>query len=610
MGVQIDRAQIANGDFVGAGVERDFGAKIRRMDDAGVILRRADVARILESEPRMPGFEKHRQHPPPQIDRAHRFGADLARARARLATLVGGLESAPAFVVQIGNLVGRKQRPFGGGGDALHKQVGNPVGGVGVVGAAALVAGVFAQFEKLLDVEVPSFEIHATGAFALAALIDGDCGVVHDFQKRNDALRAPVRAFDARAHRPHRSPIVAEPAGEFGEQRVFAVGLEDVGQIVADRREIATRQLRMQAAGIEKRRRGAHKIERRQQTIKLDRARGRVVFVEGEPHRHPHKETLRQFEPPPVGGRAQKIAVVKRLQAEIAESEIALGIDGRAEFFAVEFFAHIGVQQFGVDARAQHLRQMARIQLRHLRRRNIGPQRFALEFGEQQARGDKRIIRLALDERARGENRRLAHVVFARAIEQFLHRGAQDGFGVDGFDSVASGFDAAAQIQNLERAATAVGGDDIEFAAQQFARRLAARFGARLAVKNVRARDFVAAAAHERQFDLVLDIFDMKHARQRIAAREPGDDGGGGVVDDFAHARRAGGGGAFDGEKRFHHRGGDFLQIKRHRGAGTTHDAIMRKLRRRRGRDILDDRRLDGGIGAMIGAIFGGGVDA
>ena len=54
---QIHRTQIAHGDFRGAGVEGNLGAQIRTVHHAHVLLRRTDVARIFESDPRMAGFE-------------------------------------------------------------------------------------------------------------------------------------------------------------------------------------------------------------------------------------------------------------------------------------------------------------------------------------------------------------------------------------------------------------------------------------------------------------------------------------------------------------------------------------------------------------------------
>ena len=66
---KIDGAEIADSDLVAAGVQRDLGAKIRGVNYAGMLLRRTQVARILEGDPRMAGFKDHGEHFAPKIDR-------------------------------------------------------------------------------------------------------------------------------------------------------------------------------------------------------------------------------------------------------------------------------------------------------------------------------------------------------------------------------------------------------------------------------------------------------------------------------------------------------------------------------------------------------------
>src|SRR5262245_65266153 len=69
---EVDRAEIADRGLLVRGVERDLGAEIRGVDYAGVALRRAEIAGILEGDPGMSGLEQHGQHLAPEID-----GADL-----------------------------------------------------------------------------------------------------------------------------------------------------------------------------------------------------------------------------------------------------------------------------------------------------------------------------------------------------------------------------------------------------------------------------------------------------------------------------------------------------------------------------------------------------
>src|SRR5450432_2343378 len=66
---EVDRSEIADRDLILRRVEQNLSAKVRRMHHAHVILRRADVGRILESDPRMPGLEEQREHLAPERDR-------------------------------------------------------------------------------------------------------------------------------------------------------------------------------------------------------------------------------------------------------------------------------------------------------------------------------------------------------------------------------------------------------------------------------------------------------------------------------------------------------------------------------------------------------------
>ena len=66
------------------------------------------------------------------------------------------LELLAELVVQVGHGGGREQGPLALFHHAAHEQVGDPVGRVHVVRAAAVVAGVLAQLQELLDVEVPA----------------------------------------------------------------------------------------------------------------------------------------------------------------------------------------------------------------------------------------------------------------------------------------------------------------------------------------------------------------------------------------------------------------------------------------------------------------------
>src|SRR5690606_26735682 len=276
----VHRAQVTHGNFILAGVQGDLGAQVRAVDHANVLLRRTQVARILEGHPRVAGFEQHRQHLAPQVggrDALEQFQAAVAGFRFVLEIFF--LEGAAVQVVQVWHVVRREQCPFAFLDHALHEQVRDPVGGVHVVGAAAVVTGVLAQLEEFLDVHVPGFQVRTDGALALAALVDGDGGVVDHFQERHDALRFAVGALDVGTECAHRRPVVAEAAGKLGQHGVVLDGAVNAVQVVRHGGQVARRQLRAQGAGVEQRRRRGHVVEARQQVVELDGALFAVLLT-------------------------------------------------------------------------------------------------------------------------------------------------------------------------------------------------------------------------------------------------------------------------------------------------------------------------------------------
>ena len=96
------------------------------------------------------------------------------------------------------------------------------------MGAAAFVAGVFAQFQEGLDIIVPGFEVHTGGATAAATSIDSNGDIVRDFEEGDDALALDARAFDKGAGAADVGPVGANATRPFGELGVIGVGFENV----------------------------------------------------------------------------------------------------------------------------------------------------------------------------------------------------------------------------------------------------------------------------------------------------------------------------------------------------------------------------------------------
>ena len=97
-----DGTEIADGGLLSGGVEQDLGAEIGAMDDAGVILRGAQVGGILEGDPRVPRLENHREDLAPDgggLDTLEK--SDLAAISHRLVVGIALLEGTAVEVVKI-----------------------------------------------------------------------------------------------------------------------------------------------------------------------------------------------------------------------------------------------------------------------------------------------------------------------------------------------------------------------------------------------------------------------------------------------------------------------------------------------------------------------------
>ena len=330
VGRHVDRPEVAHGDLAVGRVQRDFGAQVRTVNRADMLLRRAQVAGVLEGDPRMPGLEEHRQHLAPQRQRRD-LPEELEFPARRLVLVprVRLFERLAGPVVQVGAVRRREQCPVGAFHHPLHEQVRNPVRGVHVVRAPTIVAGVLAQFQELLDVQVPGLQVTADRALAFAALIDRDGRVVDHLQEGHHALTLAVGALDVGAERAHRRPVVAKAARVLGQQGVLLDRLVDALEVVRDRGQVARRQLRVAGAAVEQRGRRAHEVERRQHLVELDRALFPVDFVQRESHGDPHEERLRKLEAPAFV--VQEVAVVQRLQAEVVELQVPVGVQRCAQ---------------------------------------------------------------------------------------------------------------------------------------------------------------------------------------------------------------------------------------------------------------------------------------
>ena len=166
---QIDAAQIANGGFIFAVVQGDFGAQIRVVHHTRVILGAADIRRILEGNPGMAGFEEAGEHFAPQLHRFHPTEeGDASLQSLAFVVFVAFSEGRSVEMMKIRGFIRGEEGPHSFGLHPLHEEIGNPVGGVHVVGTTPVVSGVAPEIQEIFDIVMPGFQIGAGGPPALA----------------------------------------------------------------------------------------------------------------------------------------------------------------------------------------------------------------------------------------------------------------------------------------------------------------------------------------------------------------------------------------------------------------------------------------------------------
>ena len=98
--------------------------------------------------------------------------------------------------MEIRALVGAEECPLLTRFHPFHEEIGDPVGRVHIMSPAAVVSGVFAKLEEIVDVVVPCLEVSATGATALASLVNRDELVIVQLEEWDDPLRLAISSFN------------------------------------------------------------------------------------------------------------------------------------------------------------------------------------------------------------------------------------------------------------------------------------------------------------------------------------------------------------------------------------------------------------------------------
>ena len=271
----------------------------------------------------------------------------------------------------------------------------------------------------------------------------------------------------------------------------------------------------------------------------------------------------------------QEIAVVERLQPEVAELEVALGLERPAKAREIEP-GELRIEELRIDAAGDELREVGPIARRHLRRGRLFAEHFQPNAVQEQPRRHIAVGGVLLDQRARRHDRRLAHFFHRHAVVEIAQRRFQDRFGRSRRQRLAGRLHQRAQRLRIERLARAV---VHHVDAGVFLRRLVlflqAQLRALLAVQHIRARHVVLARAHQRELDLVLDVLDVERAALRLAAHQRRDHRVGQRGHELADPRGGRSLSAVHREERLGHRHGNLGRLEAdHRAVAADHLVI------------------------------------
>ena len=224
---------------------------------------------------------------------------------------------------------------------------------------------------------------------------------------------------------------------------------------------------------------------------------------------------------------------------------------------------------------------------------------------QQQARGHVGVVRILLDQHARGEDRALVDLLERHAVVEVAQRGVHDLLRIDVRAEVLAGRgDEDLELRVVERLLRSshhhvdarlarIGG---------FLDALGALARTLLAIEHVAARHLVLAGTHHRELDLVLHVLDVERAAGRVAAHERLDHGLRELRHLLAHAGARGGGVAGDGEEGLGHGDRDLVGLEAHHRAVPADDLVIRvSLRCPRAVVFPQDRGGEGSCGIDIG---------
>ena len=358
---EVDRGEVADRDVFGVLWKADFGAQVRRVNRAGVVVQCTKVDRVLPGQPRV----RRRLQRNEDLLELLACGNLLEEVEFTLfghrnVLGVPSRECGAIQFVQVSDLERVEEVPVAVILNALHELVGNPDGRVRGAGATVGVARVLTKVEEFGEVEVPVLHVEAERAELLATSRNRTKNRVDGVHERNRTGRHRVVRTDRRALSAKLRHREADSTRSLSEPHDVASGLGDVLDVVLHFENEAVRELRVRRARVDERRAGRQIFERRHLAVEPQCDLGGVLLVEREPHSDAHPEVLGNLEGVAVAA-LDSVAVVERDDTDVFEQSVVSRFEFGGERLEVEHLyearieepfvntaADVGLEVFGV----------------------------------------------------------------------------------------------------------------------------------------------------------------------------------------------------------------------------------------------------------------------
>ena len=281
----------------------------------------------------------------------------------------------------------------------------------------------------------------------------------------------------------------------------------------------------------------------------------------------------------------QEVSVVERLQTKIGKLVVALGVQCFAQTLQIELPEAV-IEQPCLDTPLDEAREVLGIAGGHAGLVDFVSEYFTTNRVQQKARSDQAVGRIGLDQRTSRQNRGLVDFIERNAVINVLERLDQHLIGPNGIaQTQAGGFDQRTELALIERPDhIAIEHIDAVFGWLTGRRRLGQARRALLrplfAIQNIGPGHLVFARAHQGQFNLVLNIFDMEGAAGRLVAHQRSDNRLGLVLDQLSNPRRCRALTTAHRQKGLGHRHRNLARLEAHDRAVTADDLEVDEPRR------------------------------